>query len=189
MLSKVPIYQIKVTLKNSKPPIWRRLLVPSDVTLDRLHVIIQAAMGWYDAHLHQFIVDGDIHFGEPHPDYWGPEMLDERKFKLNQVAPGAKSKIIYEYDFGDSWEHVVLVEKELVWDPEQTYPVCIKGRRACPPEDAGGIWMYNYFVESMRNPEHPEYPGNEDFLDWLGEDFDPEAFDLDAVNEVLKTLA
>jgi hypothetical protein len=182
------IYQIKVALKGSKPPIWRRLLVPSDVALDKLHVIIQEAMGWYDAHLHQFIVGGDTHYGEPHSDYFGFQMLDERRYRLNQIAPGEQSKFVYEYDFGDGWEHVVLVEKVLPWDPEQTYPVCIKGRRACPPEDVGGIWMYNFHIESMRNPEHPDYPGVSEFLEWLGEDFDPEEFDLDSVNQALNRL-
>src|SRR3990170_4395665 len=133
--SPTEIYQIKVTINGSKPPIWRRLLVPSDVTLARLHDIIQMVMGWYDAHLHQFIV-GDTFYGVPHPDYedW-VEMQDERQFRLNEIAPGERSKFVYEYDFGDSWEHVVLVEKVLPPEPGLRYPLCIKGRRACPPED------------------------------------------------------
>ena len=167
--------------------IWRRLLVPSDVTLEKLHHIIQLSMGWFNAHLHQFIVDGETHYGEPHPDYFF-DMRDEREYRLYQVAPGEQSKFIYEYDFGDSWEHVVLVEKVLDPDPEQTYPVCIKGRRACPPEDLGGIWRYNFFLESLTNPEHPEYPGDEDILEWMGEDFDPAAFDLDGTNEILRQI-
>ena len=103
-MAKAQIYQIKVTLNYSSPPIWRRLLVPSDVTLDRLHDILQVAMGWYDAHLHQFVVGGRTYYGVPHPDFgdW-IEMQDERKFRLNQVVSSARSRFSYEYDFGDSW--------------------------------------------------------------------------------------
>lgn len=179
----VPIYQIKVTLEYSKPPIWRRLLVRSDITLADLHRIIQAAMGWADYHLHQFIVGG-TYFGEPHPDY-GFEMRDERRVKLNQIVTGEKFKFRYEYDFGDSWLHQVLVEKVLPPEPGRFYPVCIKGRRACPPEDVGGIWGYYGFLEAIRDPNHPEH---EDYLEWIGGEFDPEAFDLDEVNQALRAL-
>jgi hypothetical protein len=179
------IYQLKVTLKGSKPPIWRRLLVPDDVTLARLHHIIQAAMGWWDYHLHQFIVGGN-YFGVPDPEYFDwIDMQDERKFKLNQIAPGEKHKFIYEYDFGDSWEHVILVEKVLPPEPGATYPSCIKGRRARPPEDVGGIWGYADFLEAIRDPSHPEH---ESYVEWIGGEFDPEAFDLDEVNAALRDL-
>lgn len=185
MASEIPIYQIKVTLKGSKPPIWRRLLVPSDITLAKLHHVIQAAMGWWDAHLHQFAV-GQTYYGEPHPDYDGwLDMHDERRFRLNQIAPGEKSKFIYEYDFGDSWEHVILVEKVLPREPGVAYPVCIKGRRACPPEDVGGIWGYAFFLEAIQDPEHAEH---DMYLQWIGGEFDPEAFDVDEVNEALQYL-
>ena len=179
------IYQIKVTLRGSKPPIWRRLLVSSDITLAKLHQIIQAAMGWSDYHLHQFIIGG-MYFSEPQPGYGGwVEMQDERKFRLNQVAPGAKSSFVYEYDFGDSWEHVVLVEKALPPEPGQGYPLCIKGKRACPPEDVGGVWGYVNFLEAVQHLEHPQH---EDYLEWIGGEFDPEAFDLDEVNAALHAL-
>ena len=179
------IYQLKVTLKGSKPPIWRRLLVPSDVTLARLHHIIQTAMGWWDYHLHQFTV-GESYFGVPDPDYddW-MDMQDERKFKLNQIAPGEKSRFLYEYDFGDSWEHVILVEKVLPPQAGATYPVCIKGRRARPPEDVGGIWGYADFLQAIRDPSHPEHEG---YVEWIGGEFDPEAFDLDEVNAALRDV-
>ena len=185
-IPKAPIYQLKVTLNGIRPPIWRRLLVPGDVTLEDLHYIIQIAMGWTNSHLHQFIV-GQTYFGEPHPDY-GLEMQDERRVRLNQVAPREGFKFRYEYDFGDSWLHDLLVEKILKPEPELRYPVCVKGRRACPPEDIGGIRMYAYFVESLQNPEHPEYPGNDEFLEWVGGECDPEAFDLEETNEILREL-
>ncbi len=183
--AEVPIYQIKVTLEGSKPPIWRRLLVRSDITLGDLHTIIQAAMGWWDYHLHQFTVGG-TYFGVPDPDYDSyMEMQDEEEVTLGQVAPRGGFKFHYEYDFGDGWIHQVLVEKVLPPEPSQSYPVCIKGQRACPPEDVGGMWGYYDFLEALQDPEHEEH---ESYLEWIGGDFDPEAFDLDEVNETLSDL-
>ncbi len=183
--AEVPIYQIKVTLEGSKPPIWRRLLVRSDITLGDLHTIIQAAMGWWDYHLHQFTVGG-TYFGVPDPDYDSyMEMQDEEEVTLGQVAPREGFKFHYEYDFGDGWIHQVLVEKVLPPEPSQSYPVCIKGQRACPPEDVGGMWGYYDFLEALQDPEHEEH---ESYLEWIGGDFDPEAFDLDEVNETLSDL-
>ena len=180
------IYQIKVTLKHGKPPIWRRIQVPGDVTLAKLHRILQIVMGWADYHLHQFIVGG-AYYGEPHPDYeaWGPEMHNERRVKLEQIAPGEKSKFSYEYDFGDGWEHELLVEKILPPEPGVHYPCCLKGKRACPPEDVGGIWGYADFLEAIADPDHEDH---EDMLEWIGGEFDPEAFDLDEINAELRKL-
>jgi hypothetical protein len=182
-MAKNDIYQIKVTLKNSKPPIWRRIQVPGDVKLSKLHLILQEVMGWADYHLHQFIVNG-IYYSTPHPDDFY-EVKDERRVALHQVASGEKFKFIYEYDFGDSWEHELLVEK--VMPPEQGayYPRCIKGKRACPPEDVGGVWGYDDFLEAIKDPDHPEH---EAMLDWVGGEFDPEEFDLDGINEALKHI-
>ena len=178
------IYQIKVTLNGSKPPIWRRIQVPSDINLGKLHRILQVVMGWTDSHLHQFIMGG-TYYGEPDPDYrdMGMEMRDEKRVKLNQLVRGEKSRLRYEYDFGDSWEHELLVEKILPPEPGVRYPVCLKGKRACPPEDVGGVWGYPDFLEAIQNPDHSEH---EDMLEWIGGEFDPEAFDLDEVNEALR---
>ena len=185
MATESPIYQLKVTLIDSKPPIWRRVLVRGDSTLAELHQVLQPVMGWWDCHLHQFIV-GETYYGEPHPDYSDYlEMNDERQFTLGDIVFGEGSKFAYEYDFGDSWEHVLLVEKILSPEPGQHYPTCIKGRRACPPEDVGGIWGYAEFLQAIQNPDHPEH---EEYLEWGGEAFDPEAFDLDAVNAALREL-
>lgn len=180
------IYQIKVTLKGSKPPIWRRIEVAGNTRLDKLHMILQVTMGWWESHLHQFTVD-QIYYGDVSPDYddWGPELLDESKYRLNQLAPGEGSKFVYEYDFGDGWEHVLLVEKILPPEKGVHYPRCIKGKRACPPEDVGGIWGYTDFVEIIKDPKHPEH---EDMLEWVGGSFDPEEFDLDAINGILQQL-
>jgi hypothetical protein len=177
------IYQIKVTLKHSKPPIWRRILVRSDTTLAELHHIIQAVMGWWDYHLHQFIV-GEVYYGVLHPDYM-MDMLDEREVKLDQIVTGEKFKCIYEYDFGDSWEHVLQVEKILPPEIDRQYPLCIKGRRACPPEDVGGVWGYADYLEALQDPDHPQH---DMYVEWRGGEFDPEAFDLDEVNEALRGL-
>ena len=179
--SEVPIYQVKVTLKGSKPPIWRRILVRSDVTLAELHDVLQAVMGWWDYHLHQFIV-GEMYFGVPHPDY-GMEMLDESEVRLNQIADEG-ARFVYEYDFGDSWEHVLEVEKVLPPDPDRQIPVCVKGRRACPPEDVGGVWGYEMYLEAIQDPDHPEH---DMYIEWRGE-FDPEAFDLEEINQALRGL-
>ncbi|MFL7809361.1 MAG: plasmid pRiA4b ORF-3 family protein [Anaerolineae bacterium] len=183
--SGAPIYRIKITLEGSKPPIWRRLLVRSDVTLADLHRIIQTAFGWEDYHLHQFVV-GDTHYGEPHPDYLDyMDMRDEREVTLGQVAPGEGHRFVYEYDFGDDWRHQVLIEKVRPAEPDQAYPVCIAGRRAGPPEDVGGIWGYGYFLEAIQDPEHEEHT---DYLEWIGGEFDPEAFHLEEVNQALAAL-
>ena len=182
--SKAPIYQIKITLDGSKPPIWRRVLVHGDIKLARLHTIIQIVMGWTNSHLHQFIVDG-VCYGVPHPDYagMGMEMQDERQVKLNQVAREQNDTFRYEYDFGDSWLHILEVEE--IREPEsgQVYPRCVKGKRACPPEDIGGLWGYYDYLEAIQDPDHPQY---DEYRDWYGGDFDPEVFDPSEANAALR---
>jgi hypothetical protein len=175
------IYQLKITLRDSKPPIWRRLDVPNTMTLAQLHHVIQAAMGWADYHLHQFTVNG-VEYGVPHPDDWN-EVRNEKSVKLSQFVTGPKFKFTYEYDFGDSWEHIILVEKVLPPEPGVDYPRCITGKRACPPEDCGGVWGYASFLEAISDPDHPEH---EELLEWVGGEFDPEAFDCAVVNEALR---
>ncbi len=171
------VYQLKITLKDSKPPIWRRVEVPDDITLSRLHTIIQAAMGWTDSHLHMFTV-GQTSYGVPDPSY-DDDVHDERRVKLNQLLTEPKQKFSYEYDFGDSWTHVVLLEQVRESAPGLRYPRCTAGKRACPPEDCGGIWGYADFLAAIIDPEHPEH---DDMLEWVGGEFDPELFDPDEVN-------
>jgi hypothetical protein len=174
------IYQLKVSLMDSKPPIWRRLQVPADITLDRLHRVIQVAMGWTDTHLHQFVA-GDTTYGVPHPDYdFG--VVDERRVKLSRVARGEKARLRYDYDFGDDWRHQLLVEKVLPAEPGVRYPRCLAGKRHCPPEDCGGVWGYADFVEAVRDPGHPDH---QEMLEWAGGEFDPEAFDVEETNRAL----
>ncbi|WP_353573299.1 plasmid pRiA4b ORF-3 family protein [Candidatus Albibeggiatoa sp. nov. BB20] len=176
--------QLKISLKGAKPPIWRRVVVPDNLILLDLHEVIVAAMGWDGYHLHQFDAFGQF-YGNPEDDLFGDgDILDEKKPRLSEFLNKEKSKISYEYDFGDGWEHQILLEK-IVPIAEQ-YPVCIKGKRACPPEDVGGISGYEEFLEILANPEHPDY---DDTLDWVGEDFDSEAFNLNDVNGTLARLA
>ena len=140
--TNVPIYQLKITLRDSRPPIWRRVLVPGNFTLDMLHQVIQAAMGWYDYSL------APVHRRRQLLQYSEPEdfepVIDERRFKLQDIAPTVKSKFTYEYDFGDSWEHVILVEKILPAEAGATYPVCVKGKRALPAGGRG--WHMGIYV-------------------------------------------
>lgn len=180
-----PIYQIKIGLRNTKPPIWRRLLVPADISLARLHRAIQIAFGWDDSHMHVFETPyGD--FGRADREL---EHRAEKPVTLEQVAPQAKDKIQYTYDFGDNWSHDILVEKALDRDPTLTYPRCTGGRRAAPPDDCGGIWGYEHLVEILTDPAHPAH---KDRLEWLGWDdashFDPAAFGPDDVNKALAKL-
>ncbi len=178
------VYQLKITLKGSKPPIWRRLLVRSDTPLPVVSDVLLAAMGWLNYHLHQFVVGGE-QIGVPDEDDWA-QVTDEATLRLDQIAPDAGSRFTFEYDFGDGWEHLVLVEKVLPLEPGEMYPRCVAGRRACPPEDVGGIWGYAGFLEAIGDPAHPEHG---EYLEWVGGSFDAEAFDLEAANAAIRAAA
>lgn len=180
-----PIFQIKVGLRDAKPPIWRRLEVPANVTLAKLHDVLQIAFDWEHSHMHVFETPyGE--FGIPNPELGHRSAAS---VTLEQVAPGEKSKISYTYDFGDSWEHEIVVEKVLDRDKATTYPRCTGGRRAAPPEDCGGIWRYNFLEEILADPEHPEHA---DMVEWLGlddpADFDPARFSAEQVTKALSVL-
>lgn len=174
------IYQLKVTLRGSRPPIWRRVLVPGKFSLHKLHQVVQLVMGWTDSHLHQFIIDGQ-YYSIPSPEDFEP-VRDERRHSLSQIATREKRKFFYEYDFGDSWEHVIVVEKILSPESGFKYPACIKGKRACPPEDVGGLWGYGTFLEAIGDPHHEEH---DSYLEWVGGDFDPEACNIGEINQAL----
>ena len=186
----VDVYQVKVTLRDTKPPIWRRLLVPADMTLQRLHRVLQTVMGWEDCHLHEFEIEGE-RFGPPDPDGWdmgGPRVRNDRTAKLSQVLGGEGAKAQYTYDFGDSWEHAIVVEKVLAPVPGLKYPVCVGGKLHGPPEDCGGVGGYYDLLKVIADPTHEDHA---DLCEWLGEGFDPEEFSLEEVNRKLRgrTLA
>ena len=179
------IYQIKVTLDDTRPPIWRRILVPGNTTLLKLHDILQIVMGWEDYHLHMFTIEGFI-YGDPADDEYGDlGTIDEANYKLSKVIHREGQRLSYEYDFGDSWDHTLLVEKILPLQEGIHYPLCLKGKRACPPEDVGGVWGYENFLEAIRDPDHNEH---EEYLAWMGGEFDPEAFDPEEINIQLRRM-
>lgn len=173
------VYQLKVTLRGIRPPIWRRILVTGDTNLQRLHWIIQTVMGWTSGHLHEFDVFGDP-YGDPSDNE--ADVLDERRATLSKLIGSEKEKFYYLYDFGDSWEHEILVEKILPPAKGTRYPVCLKGRRACPPEDCGGAPGYADLLEILKDPSHPDH---DDMVEWMAGDFDSEEFDIEEVNEGL----
>ena len=176
------VYQFKVTLKDIRPPIWRRIQVPQDFTFWDLHVAIQDAMGWLDYHLHAFhMVNPRTGFkeeiGTPDEDFgWDDDKIHagwERK--ISRYFTSENNKALYTYDFGDDWRHEVKLEKILPRHKEVKYPLCVTGKRACPPEDCGGVWGYADLLEVLKDPEHEEYEAT---VEWAGEDFDPEKFEI-----------
>jgi len=176
-------YQLKIILRGSKPPIWRRFIVPDSITLPKLHQVIQIVMGWTDTHLHEFIVGGTS-YGVPDPE-WPSDSMNEARVKVNRLLNKEKEKLLYLYDFGDGWEHVIELEKIIIGDTTSSKPRCLAGKRACPPEDCGGIYGYYQFLEAIKDPDHPEH---ENMIEWLGGNIDPDFFDIDEVNEVLSSL-
>ncbi|MFI5897663.1 plasmid pRiA4b ORF-3 family protein [Actinoplanes sp. NPDC051513] len=176
------VYQLKVSLRGAKPPIWRRLEVPADITLAGLHITILAAFGWNGSHLHVFeTAYGDFGNADPELGHRADGLVT-----LEQVASAVKERFRYTYDFGDDWEHEILVEKILTPDPSVAYPRCTGGKRAAPPDDCGGIWGYAEILDVLADPEHPDH---EERLEWLGLDevgeFTPDTFDLQEVNRRL----
>jgi hypothetical protein len=181
------IYQIKVTLLGTDPPIWRRLLVPADLTLEQLHDVLQRVMGWEDCHMHEFRI-GQQRFGKPDPmeqAFGAPRTANEGTARLSSVLGRVATKAMYTYDFGDSWEHQIVVEKRLAPEPGRAYPTCLAGERHGPPEDCGGISGFYNLLEAISDPEHEQH---EELLDWLGDVFDPEAFSVAEVNRRLAAL-
>ncbi len=171
------VYQLKMTLADAKPPIWRRVQVLDTTTLQQLHYIIQRSMGWTDSHLHQFTIHG-VDYGQPMPEY-DFNVRNEKTAKLSQLVTSEKFKFLYTYDMGDGWDHEILVEKVLPREADRRYPTCLTGKRACPPEDCGGVWGYAEFIAAIQDRAHPDH---EQMLEWIGGHFDPNEFDVDEVN-------
>jgi len=178
------LFQFKITLQDIEPTIWRRIQV-RDCTLGELHEHIQTAMGWENYHMHQFIIDGE-RYGVSFPDDvdFGVEVIDEETALLSQLLPksGKKTRWMYEYDFGDGWQHEVLFEAYAAKDKGRKYPFCSEGERACPPEDIGGVWGYSDYLEALADSSHEQH---EEFLEWRGP-FDPEKFDVEKVTREMR---
>jgi len=174
------VYELKVSLRGSRPLIWRQFQVLNDVTLSRLHSILQIVMGWTDSHLHQFLA-GQIYYREPDPEY-GEDHKDDRRTRLSRVLRRPKDAMVYEYDFGDGWEHIVVLARIVEPVPGTQYPVILAAEGACPPEDVGGIGGYNQFLQTMANPCHPEH---REMMAWWGGPFDRNLYDIGARNEAL----
>ena len=172
--AKDRVYQLKITLKDIRPPIWRRIRVP-DCTLDELHDYIQTAMGWTNSHLHHFHL-GEQLYGDPElmqENFEDMEYKDSTTTRLSDIVPVGRKKFrfAYEYDFGDGWMHDIEVEKV---EDAKVKPECLAGARACPPEDCGGPWGYEDFLAALADPKHENHV---DMVEWIGGSFDPEAFD------------
>ncbi len=181
------LFQFKITLVGSKPPIWRRVQT-KDCTLADLHELIQAAMGWEDCHLHQFVIDG-VRYGPPSPGAldFGLGMKDESQVRLSQLLPktGKAFRIKYEYDFGEGWLHQILFEGYRPVEQGMKYPLCLEGARSCPPEDVGGVGGYEEFLEALADPKHERH---DELLEWSGP-FDPGKFDpKEATKEIRQGL-
>jgi len=180
------IYQLEIWLAEIEPRIWRKFEVPSDIRLDKLHGVIQAVMGWTDSHLHSFSA-GEDEYGMPDldEDMYDNGMMDETRAHLTDLVTRPKDRFVYTYDYGDNWEHIIeLVE---IKEPQSgiKYPVCLAGERACPPEDCGGPWSYPDFVKTMQGKNTKQ---RREFIEWLGYEFDPEEFDIEEVNKVLRGI-
>lgn len=179
------LYQLRIELKEVQPLVWRRLLVPENVTLSKPSSILYQTMGWHGGHLHEYVV-GRMHYGIPDDDWPSAEpMLDERRVRLNTLVEASARLFTYLYDFGDNWKHAVKVE-DLVMPPREGARVrCIAGESACPPEDVGGPKAYFDFLAAIKNPAREEHTS---MVQWAGGSFDPAAFNVTDVNERLATI-
>ena len=183
-LSKDPaIYQINVALRDIRPLIWRRLQVPADLNLPKLHLILQVSMGWGNYHLHEFRSAGRA-YAEPDPedDHFGRDIADERRVKLSKLLASVGSSCEYIYDFGDNWRHDILLEAILPVKPRKFYPACLGGARSAPPEDVGGTMGYQHYLEALFDMRHEDHRA---MLNWRGR-FDPEHFPITSVNRDLR---
>lgn len=176
--------ELKVTLLGAKPPIWRRLVVRESMNLVDLHRALQVAMGWFDDHLHAFDVKGK-RYSPSHPGAYNDD-VDSATVTLRDLRLRRRgTRFDYTYDFGDGWLHRIEVESANPLDREAEYPRCVGGRRACPPEDCGGIYGYERMLAIAGDPKHPEH---EDVTEWLSPDFDPAHLDLEETNRVLRRV-
>ncbi len=185
-LTEGSVHQIKVTLTGTSPPVWRRFLIPSNVTLHRLHLVIQKVMGWQSIHLYRFQIRRR-EYAIPEPDDAGYDsnFLSAKSAKLGRLLPNKGETFVYEYHFGNRWNHQMIVEDIFQADPQQQYPICLTGSRACPPEECGSTRGYDEFIEALKSPRTKR---QKDMLKRIGRGFDPEFFDLELVNDFLRGM-
>jgi len=176
------IYDLRIELKEIEPLIWRRVLVPGNITLPNLHDLLQLVMGWTNSHLHSFEVS-ERTFGMDGTDLEELKMLNEKRFTLGEVLGDSIRELIYEYDFGDSWRHQITVTPITKPRSDWSYPLCVAGAGAAPPEDVGGVRGYEEFLSAINDPKHEEHNR---MLEWIGGAFDPAGFDLNEINRTLR---
>ncbi len=176
------IYQLHITLTGVNPPIWRRLAVPHDISLDRLSLLLQKTVGWSNVHVHEFAF-GNTKYGAIEDDEEEFDVLDEQNYRLCDLAPKEGATFLYNYDPKDAWRHDIVVEKITPPEKSVTYPVCLDGARGCPPEDCGGPEGYQHFLDAVLDEAHPDH---QEMLDWVEGICDPEDFDLEYTNELLR---
>ena len=172
------VHTLKVTLRGVKPPIWRRIEVASEITLAELSTVLEAAMGWFGGHLHAFETNG-VTYEPPDPEggLFRPT-ADEAEHRLNSVLTSPTFKMRWGYDFGDGWQHTIVVEAIEPADDNASYPRCINGRRACPPEDCGGPWGFEELIDAVADPIHPRH---NELAEWLPDNYDPAHFDANEI--------
>jgi len=175
----VEVYVVKVTLLGTRPPVWRRILVPRDITLQHLHRTLQTVMGWTNSHLHQFVVQRQT-FSDPRSRV-GTKVANENRTRLGELIWTVGASLLYEYDFGDGWQHKLLLQEVLTGD-ESFQQICVAGKQCCPPEDCGGPRGFAELLNALRDANHP---GHEEVCEWLG-DYVPESFSADEINRRLR---
>jgi Plasmid pRiA4b ORF-3-like protein len=175
------VHTLLVTLLDVTPPVWRRIVVPSALPLSTIHHIVQIAMGWGDLHLHEWEVGG-VTYGPPDEENWGEQLADEAATLLGDVAP-LDTSLMYRYDFGDGWEHLVVVEAVDRYDARVAPLLCLAGARSCPPEDCGGPTGYEHLLDALADPADAEH---DELTEIYGDSLDPEEFDRQRVNSTLE---
>ena len=183
MSKSTKYYSLRMELLGFMPLIWRRLMVPATITLPDLHLAIQGAMGWTNSHLHQFEIGGKS-YGEP-DEYDDLDIIDQTGKKLSALLHKDAGEFHYQYDFGDNWQHRVVIEKSQKAHPAWSGALCVAGENACPPEDVGGTHGYQEFIEGISDPDHAQHVS---MLTWVGGAFDPAGFDINSANERISQM-
>ena len=186
-MSANTVARLKITLDAVKPTVLRRVEVPFDIRLDRLHLTMQAALGWTNSHLYE-IRAGDVGWSTLYPEAdWPEDFLDARKARLDKVMEDVGTKTLrHIYDFGDGWEHTIKIEQLTDPEPGALYPRLIAATGRCPPEDCGGPWGYAEFLDAIRDPAHERHT---ELKEWIGCDFDPDNVDSEELAGHVAMLA